>query len=95
MAVPPDEVRRLATLARLRFTPDEEQKLAGEMTRIVDYIDQLKEVDVEGVEPLLHVLDLENVFRPDVPDQRITREQALSNAPKSDGDYVRVPKVID
>ncbi len=95
MAVPPEEVRRLATLARLRFTPDEEQKLAGEMTRIIGYIDQLEEVDVEGVEPLLHVLDLENVFRPDVPDQRITREQALANAPKSDGDYVRVPKVID
>jgi aspartyl-tRNA(Asn)/glutamyl-tRNA(Gln) amidotransferase subunit C len=95
MAVPPEEVRRLAKLARLRFSPDDETRLAGEMTRILDYIDQLKEVDVDGVEPLLHVLDLENVFRPDEATQRITREQALQNAPKSDGDYVRVPKVID
>lgn len=95
MAVPPDEVRRLAALARLRVTPGEEARLSDEMTRLVDYIDQLGEVDVEGVEPLLHVLDLENVFRPDVPQQRITREQALANAPRSDGDYVRVPRVLE
>jgi aspartyl-tRNA(Asn)/glutamyl-tRNA(Gln) amidotransferase subunit C len=95
MAVPPQEVRRLAALARLRVTPEEEARLSDEMTRLVDYIDQLKEVDVEGVEPLLHVLDLENVFRPDAPQQRITREQALANAPQTDGDYVRVPRVLD
>ena len=94
MSVSIDEVRRIARLARLRFTSDEEARLAGEMTAILDYVEQLREVDVTDVAPLHHVLDLENVFRPDEPVQRLSREEALANAPDHDGTYFRVPKVI-
>lgn len=94
MSVSPEEVRRIARLARLRFTPEEEHRLAGEMSRILDYAAQFREVDTAGVEPLYHVLDLENVFRADEPVQRITRDAALERAPDHDGTYFRVPKVL-
>ncbi len=94
MSVSVDEVRRLARLARLRFSDEEEVRLASEMTTILDYMDLLREVDTTGVEPLHHVHDLENVFRADVPTPRITRDEALESAPDTDGTYFRVPKVI-
>lgn len=90
-----DDVHSTARLARLRFSEEEEKRLVGEMGRILDYIDQLAEVDTEGVEPMTHVLELTNVFRPDEVRVRITREEALKNAPDADSDYVRVPKVLD
>ncbi len=89
-----EEVRRMARLARLRFTPEEEARLAGEMSTILDYVAQLREVDVTGVAPLHHVLDVENVFRADTPVQRLSPEKALENAPDHDGTYFRVPRVI-
>lgn len=94
MAVTTDEVRRLARLARLAFSPDEEARMATEMGAILAYMQQLGEVDTAGVAPLHHVFDLENVFRADAPVQRITRDEALENAPDHDGTYFRVPKVI-
>lgn len=94
MSVTLDEVRHIARLARLRFTPGEEVRLAGEMSAILDYMEQLREVDVSGVPPLHHVHGVENVTRPDVPAQRLGRDEALAHAPDHDGTYFRVPKVI-
>lgn len=95
MSVTRDDVRHIASLARLRFSEAEEERLAGEMTRILDYVEQLRELDTEGVPPMAHVLDLHNVFRPDEVAPRIAREEALRNAPDADSDYFRVPKVIE
>lgn len=95
MSVSIDEVRRIARLARLQFTPEEEQRLAREMSAILDYMTALEELDTSGVEPMTHVLDLTNVARPDVAESRITRDEALSNAPDADDQYFRVPKVIE
>lgn len=94
MSVSLDEVRRIARLARLRFSLEEEARLAGEMSTILDYMQQLREVDVDGVEPLHHVHGVENVFRADVPVQRLTRDEALARVPDHDGTHFRVPKVI-
>lgn len=95
MSITRDDVRYLARLSRLKFSEDEEVRLAEELGGILDYMDLLSEVDTTNVEPMTHVLDLVNVVRPDDVRQRITREEALSNAPSADSDYVHVPKVID
>ncbi|WP_456429493.1 Asp-tRNA(Asn)/Glu-tRNA(Gln) amidotransferase subunit GatC [Rhodocaloribacter sp.] len=95
MSISLEEVRYIAKLARLRFSEDEERRLATQMSAILDYMAQLDELDTEGVPPMTHVLDLHNVFRPDVPVFRITREEALRNAPDASGPYFRVPKVIE
>jgi aspartyl-tRNA(Asn)/glutamyl-tRNA(Gln) amidotransferase subunit C len=95
MSVTIDEVRYIARLARLRFTEEEEGLMAEQMSKILDYMDQLNELDTEGVPPMSHVLDLTNVFREDVATRRISREEALRNAPDADEAYFRAPKVIE
>lgn len=95
MKVTRDQVRYIAALARLRFDPAEEEEIAQQLTRILDYVDKLNEVDLTGVEPMSHVLDLSNIVRNDLAESRISREQALSNAPDADESYFRVPKVIE
>ncbi len=95
MAISVEEVRYIAALARLRFSEDEERRLAQQMSQMLDYVDKLNELDTTGVPPMSHVLDVYNVFRDDVPQQRIAREDALRNAPDADNAYFRVPKVIE
>lgn len=95
MSITRDDVRYLARLSRLTFSEEEEKQLAGELGSILSYMDLLSEVDTDDVEPMTHVLDRVNVVRADDVQQRITREEALSNAPSADSDYVRVPKVIE
>jgi aspartyl-tRNA(Asn)/glutamyl-tRNA(Gln) amidotransferase subunit C len=94
MSISVEDVRYIAGLARLRFAEEEEQRLAREMGAILDYVDQLNELDTTGVPPMAHVLDLYNVYRSDKASPRISREEALRNAPDADGEYFRVPKVI-
>lgn len=95
MRVTLDQVRNIASLARLHFSDDERVEMARQMTKILEYMDKLNELSLEGVEPMSHVLDLYNVTREDTPLQRITRDEALSNAPDAGDAYFRVPKVID
>jgi aspartyl-tRNA(Asn)/glutamyl-tRNA(Gln) amidotransferase subunit C len=95
MSISVEEVQYIAALARLRFSEEEQQQLAEQMSTMLDYVDQLNELDTSGVPPMSHVLDLHNVFREDKAQQRISHEEALQNAPDADGDFFRVPKVID
>jgi aspartyl-tRNA(Asn)/glutamyl-tRNA(Gln) amidotransferase subunit C len=99
MRVTPDDVRHIAALARLRFSADEQDRLAGELSRILDYVDQLGELDTSEVPPLAHVLSASvgapSAVRPDRAEQRISHDEALANAPDTDGTYFRVPKVIE
>lgn len=95
MSVSIEQVRYIASLARLRFTDEEERRLAEQMNDILKYIEKLDELDTTGVQPMSHVLDLNNVFRPDVTESRISREEALKNAPDADDAYIRAPKVIE
>ena len=94
MAISREEVRHIAKLARLEFTEAEEQTLAEDMSRILDYMDMLNELDTSEVEAMTHVLDLAHVVRTDSVKKRISQEDALKNAPDTDGEYFRVPKVI-
>lgn len=95
MSVTQEEVRHIARLARLRLSADEQERMAEQLSSILDYIEQLNELDLSDVEPMTHVIDLVNATRPDVVTQRITHEEALKNAPSADSDYFRVPRVIE
>lgn len=95
MSVSVNDVRYIASLARLRFEPEEEERLAREMNTILGYMEKLTELDTRAVPPMSHVLDLHNVFRADHVEKRIDRDQALACGPDTDEAYFRVPKVID
>jgi aspartyl-tRNA(Asn)/glutamyl-tRNA(Gln) amidotransferase subunit C len=96
MALSLDEVRRIAALARLRLSPDEEGRLAGELSAILDYVRQLEELDVSGVEPMTHALAAgETPFRDDVNLPCLPPEEALANAPARAGTCFQVPRIIE
>ena len=83
MAVTVDEVRGVAELARLRFSPDEEQRLTGELKRILQYMDKLNELDTEGVVPTSHVLPLANALRRDEVDLSPSVAEILAAAARA------------
>lgn len=95
MALTLEEVRYIARLARLDLTAEEETRMAEQMGQVLDYMEKLNSLDTTGVEPMSHVLDLTNVVRDDEAQQRMSHEEALRNAPDTDGVYFRVPKVIE
>jgi aspartyl-tRNA(Asn)/glutamyl-tRNA(Gln) amidotransferase subunit C len=86
-----EQVLHVARLARLRLTDDEIEAMTGELSSILDHIEKIGELDLDGVEPTSHVVELENVLRPDEPRPSLPREQALDQAPDSDGVGFRVP----
>ena len=85
----------MATLARLDLTPDEQEQLAGQLDRILGYMDKLNELDTDGVEPMSHAVDVVNVLRPDRAVNEPRTEALLSNAPARDDDFLSVPKIIE
>lgn len=85
----------VARLARLRFSEAELKKYESQVEGILKFVDQLKEVDVTGVEPTSHPLSLSNVFREDVPQAPFPVEEFLKRAPKSRGRFFEVPKIIE
>jgi aspartyl-tRNA(Asn)/glutamyl-tRNA(Gln) amidotransferase subunit C len=96
MALSPDEVRRIAALAKLRLSPEEETRLAGELSAILDYVRQLEELDVSGVEPMTHALAAgETPFREDATLPCLPPEEALANAPARAGTCFQVPRIIE
>lgn len=88
------QVEHIAKLARLNLTSDEIDKYTRELTVILTYIDQLQAVDTTGVEPKNQFITAENVFREDIPEDSLPRDEALRNAPDHDDGYFHVPKVI-
>jgi aspartyl-tRNA(Asn)/glutamyl-tRNA(Gln) amidotransferase subunit C len=85
----------VASLARLAL--DDEELLASgkQLTSILEYVRLLDEVDITGVEPMTHPVPAENVFREDQMLASLPREAALSNAPKTDGEFFVVPKILE
>lgn len=88
------DVEKVALLARLRLTPAELESMTSQLGRIVEYVEQLGELNTDDVEPLAHTLDLSNVFADDALSTSLDRRQALANAPKQDGECYRVPAVL-
>jgi len=95
MPVSKKEVSYIANLARLNLKDEEVERLAKDMSRILEYIDLLNEVDTENITPLEHVTELTTPFREDKAETPLDHDLALKNAPDADSDYFRVPKVIE
>jgi aspartyl-tRNA(Asn)/glutamyl-tRNA(Gln) amidotransferase subunit C len=91
----PDQVSWVAHLARLDLAPADRDRMARQLSAILDYFDQINRVDTAGVEPLSHPLKINNVFRPDEPRPSLSVDDALANAPDRRGDYFGVPAVLD
>ena len=86
-----EQVLHVAKLSRLKLTDDEVGRLEGELSSILDHVDRLAEIDIEGVEPTSHVVPLENVLRDDEPRPSLDREVALEQAPDPHNGAFRVP----
>jgi aspartyl-tRNA(Asn)/glutamyl-tRNA(Gln) amidotransferase subunit C len=86
-----DQVLHVAKLARLKLTGEEADGLAGELSKILDHVETMNQLDLDGVEPTSHVVDLTNVLREDVPREGLDRETALEQAPDGTESGFRVP----
>lgn len=95
MSIQPEVLRRMAHLSRLEISESEFPRLLEDFSSMVRFIEQLREVDTTGVEPLMRMTQEVNALRQDIAENELTPEQALLNAPRGDGSYFRVPKVIE
>jgi aspartyl-tRNA(Asn)/glutamyl-tRNA(Gln) amidotransferase subunit C len=86
-----EQVLHVARLARLRLTDNEVDRMAGEMSKILEHVEKMNELDLEGVEPTSHVVELQNVLRDDVPRDSLPRARALEQAPDAAQGGFRVP----
>ena len=95
MAVTIQDVETVADLARLSFTREEQEKLVDDLNNILGYFDKLSEIDTEGVEPLAHILPVQNVMRKDEVKPSFDQETALKNAPEHARGHFVIPRVIE
>jgi aspartyl-tRNA(Asn)/glutamyl-tRNA(Gln) amidotransferase subunit C len=86
-----EQVLHVAKLARLKLSDEEVERMSGELSAILDHVDNINELDLEGVEPTTHVVPLENVLREDEPRPSLPREVALEQAPDAGEAGFRVP----
>jgi aspartyl-tRNA(Asn)/glutamyl-tRNA(Gln) amidotransferase subunit C len=86
-----DQVLHVARLARLRLSEQEVETMVGELSGILDHVDRIGRLDLDGVEPTTHVVTLENVWRADEPIPSLARAAALANAPEPEDGAFRVP----
>jgi len=86
---------KIAHLAQLEVEDNERESLKNDMNAILKWVDKLKEIDTVGVEPLVYMSSEINNVREDVVNNQLLKEEALKNAPDADGDFFRVPKVIN
>jgi aspartyl-tRNA(Asn)/glutamyl-tRNA(Gln) amidotransferase subunit C len=93
MNVSTDLILRLEKLANLQLTDPERERFAGDLSKIMDMVDQLQGIDTTGVAPLVYLSDTGNALRPDQVEGQLTVHDALANAPQTDGTYFKVPKV--
>lgn len=95
MAVTVQDVRSVAVLARLTFSPEEEERLTGDLNRILEYMEKLRELDTEDVEPTSHVVPMNPGRRADEVRPFRGRERLPAAAPQAENGYFRVPRIID
>lgn len=89
-----EAVERVAHLSRLEFTEEELTEQFAQLQSIIEMMDSLSEIDTEGVAPLNHVMDIENVFREDTVYESMGAEKVLANAPEENGNMFQVPKIV-
>ena len=88
-------IEKLAQLSKLKFSDSEMGLITKDMTKMIDFINELKEVDTDGLEPLIHMNEEFNNLREDEVKDMLEQSDALSNSPVKDSTYFKLPKVLD
>ena len=88
-------ISKLARLSKLKFNEDEMKLISNDLSKMLEFINQLQDLDTEGIDPLIHVNEEINNWREDQVQGMISQEEALSNSPVKDGTYFKLPKVLD
>ena len=88
------DVEKVSLLGRLLLSEAELDTMTTQLTRVVGYVEQLGEVNTDGIQPMAHALELHNIFRDDALAPSLPRDAALANAPKRDSECYRVPAVL-
>ena len=87
-----EDVLKLADIAKLELSETQADALLGDLEKMLGFVDKVRALDLDGVEPLVYMTDRENVLRDDVPTEPLRHTDALRNAPGADSDYFRVPR---
>ena len=95
MALNQETIKNLSTLARLRLPPEREEKILGDLQSILDWVEQLKEVNIEGVEPLVSITEGTTPMREDVVTDGGLQTELMANAPEQVQGFYVVPKVVE
>ena len=95
MKIDKKTVDKIAKLSKLEFNEEEGRLILNDMNKMLDFIDQLNELNTEGVEPLVHMNEELNKLRKDINYSNTTQEEALKNSPVKDSTYFKLPKVLD
>ena len=89
------QVKKVAKLSRLDLTEAEIEEFTGQLSAILEYVEKMNELDTADVQPLAHCLPISNCFRDDSVKQSLGTEKTLANAPQRDGEFFKVPKILD
>lgn len=89
-----DQVKKVASLARLELSESEQQQFTGQLNSILDYVQQLDELDTQDVPPTTRAIEVSNITRPDTLETFADREAILDSAPEREEDFFRVPKIM-
>ena len=89
------DIEKVARLARLELSPEEKQEFSGQLSKIIDYVEKIKELDTSNVKPAEHIVPLNNVFRKDEVKDSIDRDAIESIAPIFKNGHIVVPKIIE
>ena len=95
MAITKEQIQWIAHLSRLELKPDELALAATQLTSILDYINQLQQINTDNIEPLAHALDVSNVFREDDLKESLAVDEALANAPNRQGNFYGIPAILE
>jgi aspartyl-tRNA(Asn)/glutamyl-tRNA(Gln) amidotransferase subunit C len=94
MAISEEQVRHVALLARLELSDDEIEQIGGDLNSILEHIDEIQQLDLEGVEPTAHPLDVVNMTRKDVIKPGLSQDDALKNAPEVESGSFVIPQIV-
>jgi len=95
MKIDQETLQKIAHLARLNFDSQAAEKMSADLSQVLNWVEQLQEVDTEGVAPLTNMSTEVNAFRKDVVGEQLTQEQALKNSPQQENGFFSVPKVME
>ncbi|MDC0831648.1 asparaginyl/glutamyl-tRNA amidotransferase subunit C [Leptolyngbya valderiana BDU 20041] len=88
------EIHKVAHLARLEMTEAEEEEFSNQVSELLDYVEQLQELDTDNVQPTAHIMDMRNIARADKHASYPHRDDLLDSAPEQEGEFFKVPKIL-